>query len=495
VDVVHTDRGPVTGRETPTGLAFRGLPYARARRFGPPEPAPVWRAVREAHRPGPACPQPDGPQGRPSEGVDEDCLVLDVWTPGLERADRPVLVFLHGGAFTTGSGAMAWYDGTRLSARGAVVVTVNYRLGALGWLHLDGVRGAEPGTGNRGLQDQLAALDWVVRNIERFGGDPERICLFGQSAGAMSVATIIATPPGARLVRRAVCQSGAQANVRTVAWAEAVTDAVLAAAGCTSPSIEDLRGLPVGVLLAAQGAAPVRADGTLPWGPVIDGAVLDRHPAEGTEAGVGAGIDLLCGVTAEEMRFYSGLGRRDLTEDRFEARVARLLGAEDGPPPSAVRTLADGYRTLLPGMPPADRWDLLQGDHVFGRPADRLVTAHGRHARAWSYLFAHRGSGTGGRFGSCHAMDLPFVFDTLDAAGTEVFLGPDPDQGTRALAATTADAWVGFAATGDPRVAPALEDWAPFADGARVAVLDRDVRVEVDPLRPRYDLWEGTLWP
>jgi para-nitrobenzyl esterase len=146
-------------------------------------------------------------------------------------------------------------------------------------------------------------------------------------------------------------------------------------------------------------------------------------------------------------------------------------------------------------VPPADRWDLLQGDHVFGRPADRLVAAHGRHTRAWSYLFAHRGPGTGGRFGSCHASDLPFVFDTVDAPGTEVFLGPDPDQGTRALAATMADAWVGFAATGDPRAARSLEDWTPFADGARVAVFDRDVRVEVDPLRPRYDLWEGTLWP
>lgn len=493
--VVATDHGRIEGRASEGSVAFLGIPYARARRFAAPEPPEPWTGIRRGDRPGRACPQPDSALGRPREGTDEDCLVLNVWTPGPDRAERPVLVFLHGGGFTTGSGAMPWYDGARLAARGAVVVTVNYRLGALGWLHLDGVPGGEPGAGNRGLQDQLAALRWVSRHAERFGGDPGRVCLFGQSAGAMSVGTLLGTPEAVGLVRRAICQSGAQAHVRSEDGAASSTDALLAELRLGPPTLEALRALPLEALLAAQVRVTAGPGGGLPWGPVLDGVVLDRHPADATAAGLAAGIDLLVGVNADEMRFYSAFGRRDLGEDRFEARLARLLEGPAGPPaPELVRTLADRYRDALPELPPADRWDVLQGDRVFGLPADRLVAAQSPHAAVWTYLFAYRGAGLEGRLGACHAMDLPFVFDAVDAHGVELFLGPSPDGPTRRLAALVADAWVAFAATGDPRPADDLATWAPFDEGRSVAVLDREVAVATDPLRSRYDLWEGVPW-
>lgn len=505
-----TDSGPVLGEIEGGITVLRGVPYARAARFGLPEPPPPWTSPRDARRPGPACPQPDGPLGRPVEGTDEDCLVLNVWTPGLDDGARPVLVFLHGGGFTTGSGAVGWYDGRRLAARGAVVVTVNYRLGVLGWLLLDGVPGAPAGSGNAGLVDQLAALRWVRAHAERLGGDPDRICLVGQSAGAMGAATLLGTAEGARSVRRVICQSGAQHHVRNPEAAVAVTASVLDRLGIASPTIEDLRRVPVQALLAAQsaGVAANRHAGGLPFGPVVDGSVLHQHPAVAIEAGVAAGVDLVCGVTSEEMRFFSAFGRRDLSEDRFEARVAALVAAATGgadADPDVVHHLADGYRRLLPEARPADRWDLLQGDHVFGLPAQRLVDRQARHGRSWSYLFTYRGAGSGGRLGACHAMDLPFSFDNLDAPGVDVLLGPERDAGSAALARLVADAWVAFAATGDPRSDERLAGWSPAAPAAPagtdpapprpVAVLDRAVEVLPEPLADRYRLWSGTLWP
>jgi para-nitrobenzyl esterase len=498
MDLVTTDAGTVRGVVEHGVASFRGVPYARAARFEAPSPPTPWAGVRDAGRPGPACPQPDGALGRLAEGTDEDCLVLNIWAPAGGPVERPVLVFLHGGAFTTGSGALGWYAGAALARRGAVVVTVNYRLGALGWLHLEGVPGAPPGAGNLGLSDQVAALRWVRRHAERFGGDPERVCLVGQSAGAMSVATLLGRSDVAGLVRRAVCQSGAQAHVRTPEAASEVTAEVLAALGLQAPTVGELRRVPVGALLDAQVrvTAARRPHGGLPFGPVLDGAVLTEHPAAAVEAGSASGVDLLCGVTAEEMRFYSAFGRRDLTEDRFEARISSLVAAAGHPhSPELVHQLADGYRRTVPEASPADRWDLLQSDHVFGLPAARLVDRQSGHAPSWSYLFSYRGAGLDGRFGSCHALDLPFVFDTLDAPGVEVLVGPvGPDE--RSLARAMADAWVAFAAIGDPRCDDRLEPWASATGpgpGRAHAVFDRVPVVALDPLRSRHRLWPEAL--
>lgn len=498
-----TTTGPVRGTAGAGVVVFPGIPYASARRFAPPEAVAPWAAPRPAAGPGPACPQPNGPLGRPPEGTAEDCLVLNVWRPQDHREELPVLVFLHGGAFTTGSGGLSWYDGSSLARRGAVVVTVNYRLGALGWLHLDGIPGAEPGSGNLGLLDQLAALWWVRDNVERFGGDPERICLFGQSAGAMSVGTLLGVAEATGVIRRAICQSGAQAHVRSAQAASAVTESVLASLGLLDPTIEDLRRVPVPALLDAQVrvSGQLRANGALPFAPVVDGVVLAEHPAAAVEAGTARGVDLLCGVTAEEMRFYNAFGTRDLDEARFEARIAALVAP--GPDPASsdagvVRALADGYRRLVPEATPADRWDLVLGDAVFGLPAEQLVRRQRGHAPTWSYLFAYRGAGMGGRFGACHAIDLPFVFDNLDAAGVDVLVGPAPDARTRSLARLLADAWVAFAASGDPRVEDHLSAWQPSTastTGRSTAIFDRSVAVAVDPLGARYALWPGTLWP
>src|SRR5262249_50798119 len=262
--VAHTRRGRLRGELRRRGLVFRGIPYAEppvgARRFAAPEPVKPWDGERPATRFGASAPQA-GAQNvlvrrfvGASAGQSEDCLYLNVWTPALDRARRPVLVFLHGGAFLIGSGSTALYSGSQLSSRGdVVVVTLNYRLGALGALAL---RELVPGGGgaqeNLGLRGQLAALRWVAENIQAAGGDPDCVTLFGESAGAMSAGALLAVPAARGLFRRAILQSGASSNVSTAAQARRVTEHFLGRLGATGESLEALRRAPLAALLRAQ---------------------------------------------------------------------------------------------------------------------------------------------------------------------------------------------------------------------------------------------------
>src|SRR5690606_24277947 len=266
--------------------------------------------VRDATDFGLTCPQNPSPteamlggQDRPAGG---DCLVLNVYTPAADDAARPVMVWIHGGAFVSGSGSIVWYDGSQLARRDVVVVTINYRLGALGFLHLGHLDGAFAGSGANGIRDQVAALRGVRGNIAAFGGDPGSATIFGESAGAMSVGTLLGTPEAAGLFHRAIAQSGAAHNVHAPETAEWVTSRLLAALGLTAQGFDALLEIPVEDLLRAQAEVeaevqkgPASDDGPrpggLPFQPVVDGTVLPRPPLEAVAAGSAAGVPLVTG--------------------------------------------------------------------------------------------------------------------------------------------------------------------------------------------------------
>jgi para-nitrobenzyl esterase len=394
--------GTLTGVRDAGGICrYSAIPYAQAPvgslRFAPPEPA-AWRGEFDATRAGPVAPQlPSrlrGAMGDFDAPQSEDCLHLTVWTPGADRARRPVVVWLHGGAWQSGGGALDWYDGARLAARGElVVVAVNYRLAALGWLYVPGQ------TANVGLLDQEAAIDWVLENIQDLGGDPERITVMGQSAGASSICAMLARQPR---FSRAILQSAALGRgFRSAAQADVLGQAFLQAAGVDS--LDAARGLPVSALLAAQQAPAVqdvlRAEGSSrsQFCPVLDGQVLPQDIAPALKQGASR-ADVLVAYTRDEMAAFPGH-----TAD------------------------ADGLQV---------------GEQVFGAPSRQWAedaVAQGR--QAWLARFDVAPTA---RFGACHCIELPFVFDTVDTFAAAPMLAGLPETHAAQLTRRTQDAWIAF---------------------------------------------------
>ncbi|HVN37095.1 MAG TPA: carboxylesterase family protein, partial [Myxococcota bacterium] len=336
--VVATRAGRLAGRLEQGVRVFRGVPYARASRWESPLPPEAWSGVREAVRFGASAPQqaPHLPLagrliGARTREQSEACLSLNVWTPGLDGRRRPVLVWIHGGAFVMGSGSTALYDGMRLAHHGVVVVTLNYRLGALGFLDLS-ARWPERFVANAGLRDQIAALAWVREHIEAFGGDPENVTIFGESAGGMSVATLLGTPAAQGLFRRAIAQSGAADHVSSQERAAEIADCFLDALDARTP--DALLAAPVAALLDAQLRTVERVglfDGRLPWQPSVDGELLPLPPREQIAKGLARGVPLLVGTNRDEWKLFLLGDRRArrLDEGALRRRLARALPGND----------------------------------------------------------------------------------------------------------------------------------------------------------------------
>jgi para-nitrobenzyl esterase len=499
--IVDTAAGKVQGIDKGGVLQYRGIPYARTERFRAPQPVDPWVGVLDASRFGLIAPQNPSPteamlggQDRPSG---EDCLVLNVFTPASAGGPLPVMVWIHGGAFVAGSGNIPWYDGSNLVRNGeVVVVTINYRLGALGFLHLGHLDPAFAGSGANGIRDQVAALEWVRDNIAGFGGDPGNVTAFGESAGGMSIGTLLGTPAAHGLFHGAIAQSGAARHTHEPEVAEWVTEGFLAALGLSPTAAEALLSLPVDEVLRAQAAIETRVQadvgraagpgiGALTFQPVVEGAVLPRPPIEAIRAGSAAGVRLVAGSTADEWNLFHLRDRMNgpLTDDRAKRRLARLVGAD------RVDDVVDVYRTVRPDADPDGVVCAVMTDHVFRQPAIRLAEAQLPHApRVSMYRFDLPSTAMGGVLGACHAIELPFVFDNLDRGGVDMFLG-GLDDGARGLAARTARAWTGVAhATG-----PAHDDleWPDYdLDQRLTCVLDRLVSVAADPDPQVRALWE-----
>lgn len=499
--VATTTSGRVEGRLRDGVLLFAGIPFAAPPvgelRFSPPERHPGWPGVRDATRFGPVSVQAAGSlealAGGGEPDWDEDCLYLNVQTPALDDARRPVMVWIHGGGFTSGAGSIPWYDGARFVRHGdVVVVTINYRLGALGWLHLGEIDPHLQGSGNNGLLDQVAALEWVRDNIAAFGGDPDQVTIFGESAGGMSVATLMGTPRAKGLFHRAIAQSGAAHNVWPAADAAEVTDRLLAALGVSD--VDALRSVSAAQILDAQQkvTAEITSDRArrragsglgLPFGPVVDGVVLLQPPLESVVEGSSSGVPLLVGSTRDEWMLF-GLMLRSVED---ESTILRRLGRMVEDP----HQVAAAYRQARAGSSHDAIWSAIMTDRIFRIPAIRLAEAQLPHATGgvFMYLFEWASTAFGGRLGSCHALEIPFVFDNLDKGGVELFTGENPPQ---TLADTMHLAWLRFARAGDPGGGDLA--WPAYDLDRRATMhLDETCSLRDDPAPEERAAWDGML--
>jgi para-nitrobenzyl esterase len=414
----------------------------------------------------------------------EDCLSLNVVTPAADDAGRPVLVWIHGGGFTTGAGSVPWYHGNRFaSCDDIVVVAINYRLGILGFSSLPELGEGYAGSVNCGILDQVAALRWVRDNIAAFGGDPDQVTIFGESAGGMSTATLLGTPSAAGLFRRAIPQSGSCQAVSSPDQSAATTAAVLEALDASSQ--EALLDAPVDALLAAQQRVEAQrvlgatggTRGMLPFQPGVDGVNLPEPPLDAIAAGSAAGVDVMTGWTAEEFNLFTALlGRDPLDRDGLVRFVSRMAGADD---PS---TLVDRYEASAPGATPDQLLCTIATDRIFRLPAEALLDAQSDHADTYGYEFSYRSTALDGRLGACHALDVPFTFDVVDRPASTMFTGEATPQAI-ALARSMRAAWAAFARDGVPE-ADELPSW-PRWDPERREVMSLDVEPAVRSVRDR----------
>ena len=514
--VVRTARGAVRGAPVEGGgIAFKGIPYAAppfgANRFRPPQPPASWHGERDATGYGPTAPKPPYPAPLDSllPEVDipgEDCLNLNIWAPApvpvhgradRESVGRPVMVWLHGGGFTNGSGSVPGYDGSHFARDGVVCVTVNYRLGVEGFLYL----GADdPAPANLGLLDQIAALEWVRDNIADFGGDPGQVTLFGQSAGAMSIGTLLAVPRAQGLFRRAILQSGAAQHTLSTDTAELV-GRHLARRLDIPATREAFAAVPPDLLLSVQRGlrGEISADpepdrwgeaalNLMPLEPVVDGELLPTAPLQALAAGASAGVDLLIGSNSDEFRLYlTPSGVLDLVPEELARRTALGYGLDDPDRALAV------YRERQPDASPGELLAAIATDWFYRIPAIRLAESRcgeGGRGEAGSdsrgsvhlYEFGWQPPTFGGRLGACHVTELAFVFDNLHDKSMADLLGTDPPQ---RLADTMHAAWVSFATTGDP-------GWPAYDRDHRATMrFDLEPEVQYDPRPRERELWEG----
>ena len=489
--VVSVAQGRLRGVWRGDLWSFSGIPYAEAPvgklRWRPPQAPALWDEVRDASTFGPIAPQsaavpgitsPSDPET--SEPHSEDCLSLNVWTPELPESPtvepgrgRPVMVFIHGGGFTSGSGSVFLYRGGNLVRNGdAVVVTINYRLGALGFLGHRDLADPDGLIGNWGIHDQLAALTWVRDNIAVFGGDAHNVTIFGESAGGFSVATLLGTPASSGLFHRAVVQSGG-AHVHTVEEAERSAERLAAVLGVASCDRNLLERIPASELVAAtEEIAKRRPDPgmiPLPYLPVVDGALLPDHPLAAVAKGAASGIDLLIGTNKDELTLF-GLGNpafMALDEDGMRRWVANAV--PDMPADDVINAYRDARSAREEPVEPKDIWVAVGTDVVFRWPSLQLATAHaGRGSGTFVYLFDWESPAFGGMLGSCHALELPFVFGAVHLPVVQLFSGGGP--AVQSLSEQMQRAWLAFAAGGSP-THEGIGEWAPWEPAGRATMI------------------------
>ncbi len=426
---------------------FRGIPFAHATRFAPPTRVTSWDGTQLATAYGPAAPQP---VGGPLDGLvpgsfrgptdEHSCLTCNVFVDAGARAEKkPVLVWFPGGAFTTGSASQPVYDGRRFCLEHDVVlVTCNYRLGALGFLDAR-IAG---GSTNCGLRDAIAALEWVRDNISAFGGDPARVTVFGESAGGGLVLHLCASPGAAGLFRAAIVQSGATFNTLDDAGAATVRDGLVAELGLDDPSA--LFDVPVDELVRAQAAAAlalIPSIGMMPFHPMVDDDVLPARPVDALAAGSFAGHPLVIGTTTDEMRLFVDTSGPPPERERVVKRVARYLGVE----PEHAATIVDGYEAALRTSDTHEIWATLFSDVEMQVPAAAVRDAHFTHGPVYAYLFGWRARNPA--LGACHGIDIPFTFGNF-VDGWDDFVGAD--GGAHALSHAIRRAWADLGRRGDP---------------------------------------------
>jgi para-nitrobenzyl esterase len=481
--------------------AFKGIPFAAPpvghRRFVAPVPPQPWDGVREAGAFSPTPPQADlsaqrmpGLDLRPIVGESwrkgDDYLTLNIWTPDPSAQRLPVMVFIYGGAFVSGGSSTPLYNGARFARDGVVLVSFNYRLGVEGFLPLNG------GETNVGLRDQIAALTWVQDNIAAFGGDPNTVTIFGESAGALSVDTLLAVPSATGLFRRAISQSGGAQHTMSIEQASRVSSRLSEILGI-NPTRESFASLSFEQLVAAQSQMlPGSLDLTTqrdadPTGgltlflPVRDGDLISAQPVDAVRRGASQTVDLLIGTNSQEMNLYyvpTGLLSRIGSDEQVSANIR-------GRHPAPEKLVA-AYRASRPGASSGELFSAIMTDWMFYLPSVHLAEAHAPHAGGtYLYEFAWPSPAFGGLLGACHGLELGFVFDTLDTLGLTGPQGMVGENPSVELARRVHQTWITFATTGDP-------GWAPYSTQQRSAMrINTTWELLTDPRPLERQAWDG----
>ena len=484
---IETAAGPIVGREKNGPLLFAGIPYAEAPiealRFKPPVPKARFTEPYEAFKFGPAAPQV--PTGGMTDSApvrwSEDCLSLNVSTPACDDRKRPVLVWIHGGGYRTGQSSIPWYSGLPFATNGDIVtVSINYRLGALGFTDLSHLGAAYESSAINGTLDQIEALRWVQANIAAFGGDPGAVTIAGESAGGFSVSTLIGCPAAQGLFHRAIPQSGAAHHTLSREASQQVTEVFCEK--LQMKSLLELQAAPTETILDAQMAASAHFEtgagvtnrlGTSvsPFYPAHGTPELPQTPLAAIQGGLGSDIAVLTGTNADETTLW-GYGKVD--SEKLH-RIAATLGAQ-----GALET----YRETRPEASDEDLLIALTTDHMFRIPAVRLAEARAPHTRdTWMYLFNWHSRASDGKLKATHALEIPFAFNTLSAPGVDAFIGPGAHP--QKLADTMHQAWIAFIRDGDP-------GWERYAPDSRATmVFDDTSAVIVDPAPEERAAWDG----
>jgi para-nitrobenzyl esterase len=485
--MVETSAGKVRGTTVDGINVFKGIPYggntAGKNRFMPPTKPMAWTGVREALAYGPSAPQvsanPRGPAGSPGES--EDCLVLNVFTPALSGGkNRPVMVWLHGGGFATGSGSGPIIDGTNLARTGdAVVVSINHRLNVFGFTYLGEQAGSDFAlSGGVGMLDIVAALEWVRDNIGRFGGDPNLVTIFGQSGGGRKVATLMSMPGAKGLYHRAIIESGAVLRLTTQEDAIHTTELLLSELGLKPGQARELQTIPMARLLAANDAVykkfTMREPGMVANSPMVDGHALPSHPWDPAAPSLSAGIPLLIGYAHTEQTLYDRPTpeKLNLDEAGLTERAAKHLGSDPAPVIAA-------FRKAHPEATPWDLYILIATEYPRGAYTRELAKRKAVQAGApvYMYRFDWETPEGGGHMRSPHTIEIQFVFNNIKVAGPLISKMPE----AYALAEKVSAAWVAFARTGNPNTAK-LPKWPVYSVKSRDTLLfNNESRLEQDP--------------
>ena len=489
--VVRTASGLVRGRRNATGIAvFKGIPFAEPPtgelRFAAPRPARSWDGTRDATAFGPPPPQSAyavTPAPAPAPGTDpDDWLTVNVFTPDPGEAGLPVMVWIYGGAYQAGASSLPGYDGTCFAQRNVVLVTFNHRVGVEGYAQLPGA------PANRGLLDQVAALRWVRENIAAFGGDPARVTVFGESAGAGVISPLLAMDDATGLFRRAIAQS-VPGTFFAPDLAAAVTEAVAGVAGLPA-AYETLAATDPMRLVAAQMDVTAHMKEYLEWGavrvthtpfsPVVDGEVLTRTPWRALVSGAARDVELLIGHNRDEYRlFIAAQGRLgQITEEEAGIVLDYFAPAPDGPV---------GYRKAYSGRDAGGLFEVVFSDWLFRMPTLHLAQAHAMSGGT-TYLYELTAQAPGGPFGACHALDIPLVFGVYGEGISAMLTGTEPPAEFRALGDVMRGEWLGFASCGEP-------GWQPYGTEHRTTrVYDLQPDIRSYPEEASMHLWERHMF-